>query len=259
MKSKRRVESMMKDLLNKEYIRQRIAPKPGDIDYLHLSDLLIALERLIPPGASRVLDFGCGGSPYRPLFGECTYHRADLIGTPQIDFEYGHDSRLPEGVTRYDCVLSTQVLEHVEDPLSYLQECNRVLRPGGHLLLTTHGVFEDHACPYDFWRWTAFGLQRLVKDAGFELNELKKLTTGPRATLYLTQRELHRISFNKSGWYGRLMNFGVRAVQRLGSARLHEASDQSFSSNRVVDADEIGHNLYIVIAILAHRPNVKSK
>jgi SAM-dependent methyltransferase len=241
----------MEDLVSKDYIRQRITPKPGDADYLHLSDLLISLKRLIPPGASRVLDFGCGGSPYRPLFGECTYHRADLVGNSKIDFEYGHDSRLPQGVKGYDCVLSTQVLEHVEDPLGYLRECNRVLIRGGHLLLTTHGVFEDHACPYDFWRWTAFGLQRLVEDAGFEVNELKKLTTGPRGILYLSERELHRIRFNKSGWYGHLMNLGMRAVQRLGAVRFHEATDRSFPRNRVVDANEGGHNLYIVIAILA--------
>ena len=52
----------MEELADKEYIRQRIAPKPGDPHYLCLSDLLMALDRLIPPEKSRVLDFGCGGS-----------------------------------------------------------------------------------------------------------------------------------------------------------------------------------------------------
>ena|ERR1700730_5966384 len=245
----------MEDLADKEYIRQRIAPKPGDPHYLCLSDLFMALERLIPPEKSRVLDFGCGGSPYRRLFGDCTYHRADLIGSRNIDFEYDHDSRLPLGATAYDCVLSTQVLEHVHDPFAYLRECKRVLIPGGHLLLTTHGLFEDHACPHDFWRWTGFGLRRLVEDAGLQVNELKKLTTGPRGALYLSERELHRIRFNNSGWYGHLLSVGIRAVQQLGSARLHEASDRSFCHNRMVDANESGHDLYIIIAVLASRPD----
>jgi SAM-dependent methyltransferase len=249
-----RGKGLMENLADKEYIRQRIAPIAGDPNYLHLSDLRIALERLIPSGTSRVLDFGCGGSPYRPLFGDCTYHRADLTGSGNIDFEYDKDSRLPPEATAYDCVLSTQVLEHVQDPLSYLQECNRVLIPGGHLLLTTHGSFEDHACPHDYWRWTPFGLQRLVEDAGLQINEVKKLTTGPRAALYLSERELHRIRFNDSGWYGHLLTLGIRAVQRLGSARLHEASDRSFCRNRMVDANESGHDLYIVIAVLASSP-----
>jgi SAM-dependent methyltransferase len=253
---RQREKALMEDLAGKEYLRQRIAPKPGDPHYLCLSDLLIALKQLIPAsGKSRVLDFGCGGSPYRTLFRDCTYHRADLIGGRNIDFEYGRDSRLPPAATAYDLVLSTQVLEHVQDPLGYLRECNRVLIPGGHLLLTTHGLFEDHACPHDFWRWTAFGLQRLVEDAGLEVNELKKLTTGPRGAVYLTERELHRIRFNNSGWYGHLLSLGIRAVQGLGLARLHEATDQSFRRNRMVDASESGHDLYIVIAVLASRPN----
>ena len=80
-----------------------------------------------------------------------------------MDFEYAADGRLPAEAADYDCILSTQVLEHVEDPAAYLQECYRVLSPGGHLLLTTHGIFEDHAVPRDYWRWTAVGLQRMIE------------------------------------------------------------------------------------------------
>ena len=98
-------------------LRQRIAPQPGDPYYLHLSDLLIAIRALVPVGASRVLDYGCGLSPYRRLFGTCVYHRADLTnGSSNLDFQYGPDLRLPPEAVEYDCVLSTQVLEHVTDP-----------------------------------------------------------------------------------------------------------------------------------------------
>jgi SAM-dependent methyltransferase len=248
---------MMDDLGGREHVRQRIEPTPGDHHYLCLSDLLLALKDLVPSGVSRVLDFGCGGSPYRSLFGDCIYHRADLIGGPNLDVEYGPDARLPLAAAAYDCVLSTQVLEHVQDPVAYLRECHRVLIPGGHLLLTTHGSFEDHACPEDFWRWTAFGLRRLVEDVGLQVNELKKLTTGPRGALHLSERELQRIRFKNAGWYGHLLSYGIRAVQWLGARRLHEASDQSFFHNRVVDAYENGHDLYICIALLASRKVVE--
>jgi SAM-dependent methyltransferase len=237
----------------KEFHRQWLQPCPGDPLYLHLSDLRIAIERLMPPERSRILDYGCGGSPYRSLFGDCTYHRADLVGGEDLDFEYSADGLLSPEVTGYDCVLSTQVLEHVENPSSYLNECYRLLKPGGHLLLTTHGIYEDHACPRDYWRWTTFGLHRMVEAAGFKVGELKKLTTGPRGSIFLSERELGRLNFNRAGAYDHLLWFGIRTVRWLGARRLHEACDKSFPHFRVVDAGESGHDIYICIAVLASR------
>jgi SAM-dependent methyltransferase len=236
-----------------EYRRQRLEPRPGDPFYLCLSDLLIAIKGLIPPGPARVLDYGCGGSPYRPLFGKCTYHRADLAGGKNLDFEYGADARLPCEVDGYDCVVSTQVLEHVQEPLFYLQECFRVLKPGGHLLLTTHGTYEDHACPYDYWRWTAFGLQRTIEMTGLKARELRKMTTGPRAAVFLCEQQIGKLNFREAGLCGRLLSLGARATRRLGTRRIHEASDKSFPHNRVVDANESGHDIYICVAVLASR------
>jgi SAM-dependent methyltransferase len=242
----------MNQLEAEEYLRQRLSPKPGDPSYLHHSDLLIAIRTLIPMGVSRVLDFGCGGSPYRSLFGTCVYHRADLAnGSSNLDFQYGHDSRLSSEAADYDCVLSTQVLEHVTNPDFYLRECHRVLRPGGKLLLTTHGLFKDHACPYDFWRWTASGLMRVVEDAGFEIETIKKLTTGPRYILETAEPEFQRLRFMRCGIYGYALTNGIRVIRRLGMARLHRAADRSFHAHRMVDANEDGHDAYVAIALLA--------
>jgi SAM-dependent methyltransferase len=241
------------DLATDDYLRQRLNPQSGDQFYLHLSDLLIALKDLKPSSVEKVLDFGCGGSPYRPLFGDCIYHRADLDGGSDLDFEYGLDAKLPAELSNYDCVLSTQVLEHVEDPETYLRECYRVLRPEGHLILTTNGLFEDHACPYDYWRWTAYGLKRLVESVGLRVKAAKKLTTGPRCAVFVAERELWRLRFGAAGPYGKLLSLGSRVVQGFGSRRRHLASDISFPDCRVVDMEEAGHDRYVAIALLASR------
>lgn len=236
-----------------EYIRERIEPTPGQTDYLHLSDLLMGLKSLIPKNVRLVLDNGCGGSPYRPLFGSCTYHRADLAGAEDVDFQYGADSQLPSELADYDCVLSSQVLEHVPSPSSYLAECYRVLKPGGSLVLSTHGLFADHAYPHDYWRWTVYGLQKLVEQLGFKVDRMVKLTTGPRAAVCLAERELYRVTFNGPGLYSRMLNYGARVVRRAGARRRHEACDASFAQYRMVNADQRGHSMYIAIALIARR------
>lgn len=166
------------------YLRQRLEPKPGDPLYLHLSDLRRALVEFETSEALALLDYGCGGSPYQSLFPNATYHRADFVNVEGLDFRTDAEGRLPDARTgSYDLLLSTQVLEHVETPQVYLAEALRVLKPGGRLLLTTHGVFPDHGCPYDFWRWTADGLRLELARAGFEVETQYRLTAGPRAVM----------------------------------------------------------------------------
>lgn len=246
-------------LANNEYIRQRLSPRPGDPDYLCLIDLKDAIAAMARLDAHRVLDFGSGGSPYRALFSGGTYHRADLSGDPTLDFVYGPDSQLPADLGGYDFVLSSQVLEHVADPLAYLKECHRVLKPGGTVLVTTHGTFWDHACPYDYWRWTAFGLSRLIESAGFEVDDVRKTTTGPRATLFLMEQAL-QTRFEGAGWYGALFTRLFALIERLGGKRRHDMADKTLADCRVVDANKEGlspkHALYICVAVVARKPSV---
>jgi hypothetical protein len=93
----------------------------------------------------------------------------------------------------------------------------------------------------------------MIEQAGLRVTAAKKLTTGPRGVLSLSEREFHRLRFNSAGAYGALLSFGVGVIQRLGARRLHEASDRSFSQYRVVDASEVGHNIYVGVAMLAIR------
>jgi hypothetical protein len=41
------------------------------------------------------------------------------------------------------------------------------------MLLSTHGTFVYHPDPDDYWRWTCAGLQRAVREAGFEVERFE--------------------------------------------------------------------------------------
>ncbi len=62
----------------------------------------------------------------------------------------------------FDVVLSDQVLEHVEgNPQQAIDECRRVLKPGGIVVHTTCFINPVHGEPKDFWRFTPDALRLL--------------------------------------------------------------------------------------------------
>lgn len=112
--------------------------------------------------------------PYRPLFEgrAAKYIGVDLDENPLAQVHVSKDLRMSLDNSTADVVLSTQVLEHVDDPRAYLLECRRVLKPGALLILSTHGHWMYHPDPVDYWRWTKAGLQRVLGEAGFEVLEV---------------------------------------------------------------------------------------
>ena len=234
-----------------DYIRSRLSPQPSDELYLHLADLREGLKKLSSKQNLKVLDYGCGGSPYKSLFPNSVYHRADYVELEGLDFKISEDAKLPNVPDNtYDIVLSTQVLEHVRRPEDYLQEARRILKPGGKLILTTHGVFYDHACPYDFRRWTADGLSLILDDAGFSEREISKLTTNTRAIFFLAENAFSGLvesRMTKAGialWLFREWFWSNRELR-------NRFCDKYFSNNMVVSSETSGHPLYIALMAVA--------
>lgn len=237
------------------YLRERLQPAPEDQLYLHLSDLLLGVKQFLPkPVPQQVLDFGCGGSPYQSLFGSTNYVRADIDGVPDIDHTIVSDDQkcridLPDN--SFEMIFSSQVLEHVPKPLAYLREAYRLLSPGGRMLLTTHGIFEDHGCPYDFRRWTSYGLSQELQTAGFEIRRMAKLTTGPRAALFLMQRTNPRSP--RSGRLGWWLYAWKKMSQKSGGG-ISRGCDRFFSENRVVTDSLADHPLYLGLMFEVTKP-----
>jgi SAM-dependent methyltransferase len=239
-------------IISDEHQRQRIAPRHDDALYLHLSDLLLALQAHATDAKIDILDFGAGSSPYRPLFPNANYKRADFpIGNGDgLNFVLGASLEVPAPDNSFDFILSTQVLEHVVEPEIYLLECLRLLRPGGKLVLTTHGIYGDHPCPFDLHRWTADGLAALCKKSGFSTAIAVKLTTDARALLFLYDtygRRLHRRQFT---FFSVLFALYYRFHCCFRGA-IHRWADWFFPDSRVAKNGGQGNDIYINLLVHA--------
>ncbi len=129
----------------------------------------------LPEGAL-VLDAGAGTGPYRELFASHEYTSTDWAHTPhaeglKADVIASIDD-LPLDPATFDCVICTEVIEHVVDPVAALAELRRVLKPGHRAWVTAPFVWEFHEEPYDFYRYTRHGLRSVLERAGFEEIEI---------------------------------------------------------------------------------------
>jgi SAM-dependent methyltransferase len=237
-------------LAESNYNRQRHSPELADPHYIPLTDLRLFLDRYTNQSFDQLLDYGCGGSPYRSLFKSSRFLRADYVDCGGVDCLIAEDGTLPLPDACCDGVLSTQVLEHVYSPQTYLAEAFRVLRPGGKLILSTHGIWEDHGCPYDFWRWTADGLARDLERAGFKVTKTYKITTGGRAILFLFSQVFHQLRASRLSLLGCAFAL-LRCSAFAKPEKRHRWMDSLFPGNRLVLSGMDGHGIYLCLGIEA--------
>jgi SAM-dependent methyltransferase len=122
-----------------------------------------------------VLDAGAGDCFYKAFFEHSNYHSTDLAQDNSAISFISDLSSLPIANGKYDLILCSQVLEHVQEPEVVLVEFYRTLKPMGQLWLTAPLYFEEHEVPNDYFRFTQFGLIYLVTKAGFQVKQLEWL------------------------------------------------------------------------------------
>lgn len=131
------------------------------------------------PVAERLLDVGCGARPYAPVYqpwARKTYG-VDVPFTPILKNRldaYSDAQFLPFANQSFEIVVCTEVMEHIPNPSRMLSEISRILVLGGQLYLTTPFLVPEHEAPYDFYRYTRYGLEHLLKQQGFRVAALER-------------------------------------------------------------------------------------
>jgi SAM-dependent methyltransferase len=171
---------------------------------VYLRRFLGRAGRAVQPG-ELVLDAGAGRAQYRDLFSHARYETADFLavkGKTYAQPDYVCDlADIPVDDARFDHVVLTQVLEHLPEPAAVLAELHRVLKPGGTLWLTAPLFYAEHEAPYDFYRYTRFGLRHLLDGVGFDVVEIAWME-GYLGTLSYQARVMSKALPSSWGDYG---------------------------------------------------------
>ena len=113
------------------------------------------VRKFVPKGAL-MLNLGSGAQErYRDAV------HVDLFPFTGVDV-VADITRLPFRDASVDAAICIMTLEHVSDPAAVIREAHRVLKPGGHIYITTPFMYPYHSSPRDYARWTLDGLRQLL-------------------------------------------------------------------------------------------------
>jgi len=149
------------------------------------AELIKALN--IKPGM-QILDLGAGQCRYKMFFQHCHYLAIDF-GKGKEGADYSKLDFIADIVkipfirdNSVDFCLNTVVLEHINEPSIFLSEVERILKPGGRLFLYAPLISDEHQVPYDFFRYTSYGIKYLCQESRLKVVSLEP-SNGPLETV----------------------------------------------------------------------------
>jgi SAM-dependent methyltransferase len=171
-----------------------------------------------------LIDYGCGSAPYRDIYLKKVrrYDNSDFENNVHANIQLNKLGIIPADNSLYDYVLSTQVLEHVENVDLYLNESYRVLKKGGLLILSTHGYWKYHPDPEDYWRWTKVGLIKTLEKAGFKVEKTYGIMGLAASGLQLFQDAISR---NKNRVFKSILFRIINFLQHISDNRSFDYND----------------------------------
>lgn len=133
-----------------------------------------------------LLDIGCGRMPYKAKFSKKVTKYIG-IDHPEVSVLYeslysGYEkpdiladaTKIPLKNSIADTIICMQVIEHFPDPDKALDEMKRLLKKGGNLIISTVQSYPLHNEPYDYRRFTKYGLMKIVEKHGLQVVRSKE-------------------------------------------------------------------------------------
>ncbi len=117
-----------------------------------------------------VIDLGGGKNPSYERFWNIKpekFIRVDINKKAEPDVVADLNKPLPFSDNFANAVFLFNVIYILENPLATLKEINRILKPDGRLFLTSPFIFNEAKEPVDYWRFTGQGLEKILKESGF--------------------------------------------------------------------------------------------
>jgi len=152
-------------------------------EYLNAPMGYIEFKDLIKNSASngfKILDAGAGEGKDKKLFlGKNVDYKGIDSGVGHKSWDYSDviDADLEnldfvENET-FDLIMLIQVMEHLNNPKIVINELNRVAKKGSKIFIATPQSQSVHQIPYDFYRYTPYGLKYLLEDNGYKVNMIR--------------------------------------------------------------------------------------
>ena len=170
-------------------------------NYLIRKELFCNIKSMSKQLSGTLLDFGCGSKPYQSTIQKW----GGVIGYVGCDIESsGHNHQeelidvfydgktLPFENESFDCIFCSEVLEHIFTPDEILKEINRVLKKNGKILITVPFVWEEHEVPFDYARYSSYGIKHLLEKNGFSVIDMRKCGNSVQVIFQLINSNLEK-------------------------------------------------------------------
>jgi SAM-dependent methyltransferase len=151
--------------------------------------------------SGRLADLGCGLVPLYAMYREkitdvvCIDWPGSLHGSAHVDIFADLNAPLDLAPASFDTVIATDVVEHLHSPQALFASAERMLKPGGKLIVGVPFLYWIHEAPHDYHRYTRFALEKLAHDAGLAVISIVPYAGAPEVLSDIATKAARRFPF----------------------------------------------------------------